>query len=71
LTPNTVVALISAATLAGMWRIWSGNSSNVKLAGPAVRFSEATRPTSTPRILTLAPGSMTRPDRSEVSVTRS
>ena len=71
LTPNIVVALISAATLAGMLRIWSGKSSKVRLTGPAVFLTEATRPTSTPRILTLAPGSMTRPARSEVNVTRS
>ncbi|GAA2435072.1 hypothetical protein GCM10009856_52360 [Mycolicibacterium llatzerense] len=39
------------------------------LTGPAPPLIEATRPTSTPRILTFAPRSITNPERSDTNVT--
>lgn len=72
LAPNAVVALICASTLAGMYRIWSGSISSLRLApfwAHSIRPIWATRPTCTPRIMTLAPESITSPERSAASVT--
>jgi len=69
---TTVVARICASTFAGMYLIWSGSICNFRETGatpsppPAIA---ATRPTWTPRNLTLALVSMTRPARSDVNVT--
>ena len=69
MAPNTVVARICASTLAGMCLIWSGSISSFSSTGSLPPVIEATRPTWTPRNLTLALVSITRPDRSEVNVT--
>lgn len=67
--PNTVVDLISTPEFAGMRVSLSGSSARVISASEPLRSTAETRPTSTPRIFTLAPGSITRPARGEVTVT--
>ena len=64
-----MVARIWASTLAGMYLIWSGSISSFSATGSPAALIAATRPTWTPRSLTLALVSITRPDRSEVNVT--
>ena len=59
--PNTVVARICASTLAGMYLIWSGSISQLELDRLLPPAIAATRPTCTPRNLTLALVSITRP----------
>src|ERR1700761_9329619 len=67
--PKAVVALICACTLAGIYRIWSGSSSSLKLASSLPLPIWLTRPTWTPRSMTLALVSRTSPARSDVRVT--
>ncbi|CDQ45713.1 hypothetical protein BN1047_03613 [Mycolicibacterium neoaurum] len=73
LAPKIVVDRILASTFDGMKRIWSGSISRRSFTGDALSVSPplmaATLPTWTPRNLTLALVSMTRPERSEVRVT--
>src|SRR4029077_13258104 len=68
--PNAVVDWIWAPTFSGMNLTWPESSSSFSRTGPGPPASTpATRPTCTPRSLTLAPDSITRPARSEVNVT--
>src|SRR5262245_41935298 len=61
---------MSTATLDGMSFIWLGSIARCSTALPSALSSiDATLPTWTPRILTLASGSITRPARSETTVT--
>src|SRR5246127_744369 len=69
LAPKAVVALICACTLAGMYRISSGSISSLKLALSLLSPIWLTRPTSTPRSITLALVSNTSPARSDARVT--
>src|SRR6201997_3136717 len=69
LAPKAVVALICACTLAGMYRISSGSISSLKLALSLLSPIWLTRPTWTPRSMTLALVSKTSPARSDARVT--
>src|SRR5215212_2668943 len=75
LLPKTVVALMLASTFFGMYLRYLGSTSSVifALGSPPTLTSliSATRPISTPLYVTFAPGSIDRPDRAEIIVSRS